>query len=244
MTAGKDFKKLIRKRMLRTGESYTAARRHFLRAEEAGMTRPTESPLNQPIDTLNLTVKTTKVLKQQNISTIAALRDRTEAELSDLGLAPQSRIEIREVLKELNRLGKTIVVSSHILADLEEICDAVAIMEHGHLVAGGSVEDLKQGLRERSTRHAWLVRVPSEHAEAAAIGADARIETDLHGEVSELAAEHGGCESHRTRPFGCRRPGFWGAAKRNTISSRGRRIPEPFPRSGGRRPGCGPPSPC
>ena len=75
------------------------------------------------------------------------------------GLDPRARIEIREVLKELNRLGKTIVVSSHILADLEEICDHVAIMEGGQLVTSGSLLDLTDGLRERSTEFAWFLRV-------------------------------------------------------------------------------------
>ena len=84
------------------------------------------------------------------------------------GLDPRARIEIREVLKELNRLGKTIVVSSHILADLEEICDVVAIMEHGRLVADGSVADLKASLRENTLRDTWRVRVADDTQEAAA----------------------------------------------------------------------------
>lgn len=83
------------------------------------------------------------------------------------GLDPRARIEIREVLKELNRLGKTIIVSSHILADLEEICDTVAIMELGALVAHGTVAELKAKLRKRNPRTAWRIRVePSEVAQA------------------------------------------------------------------------------
>lgn len=85
------------------------------------------------------------------------------------GLDPRARIEIREVLKELNRLGKTIIVSSHILADLEEICDAIAIMEHGRLVADGSVQDLKAAMRERTLRDTWRVCVAPEDHEAATI---------------------------------------------------------------------------
>ncbi|MGE0712438.1 MAG: ATP-binding cassette domain-containing protein [Planctomycetota bacterium] len=78
------------------------------------------------------------------------------------GLDPRARIEIREVLKELNSLGKTIVVSSHILADLEEICDHVAIMEHGRLVTHGSISGLTEELRGASTRIAWALRVVAE----------------------------------------------------------------------------------
>jgi ABC-2 type transport system ATP-binding protein len=75
------------------------------------------------------------------------------------GLDPRARIEIREVLKELNSLGKTIVVSSHILADLEEICDHVAIMEHGRLVTHGSIANLTEELRESAHKIGWTLRV-------------------------------------------------------------------------------------
>ncbi len=83
------------------------------------------------------------------------------------GLDPRARIEVREVLKELNRLGKTIVVSSHILADMEEICDHVAIMEHGQVIAHGSLASLTEELRGRAARCGWQVRVPAADAERA-----------------------------------------------------------------------------
>ena len=75
------------------------------------------------------------------------------------GLDPRARVEVREVLKELRRIGKTIVVSSHILADMEEICDRVAILEHGRLVAHGSVAELTRDLARPSATAAWVVRV-------------------------------------------------------------------------------------
>jgi ABC-2 type transport system ATP-binding protein len=50
------------------------------------------------------------------------------------GLDPRARIEIRGLLRELKRMGKTIMISSHILSELEEICDHVGIIEHGRLV--------------------------------------------------------------------------------------------------------------
>jgi ABC-2 type transport system ATP-binding protein len=62
------------------------------------------------------------------------------------GLDPRARIEIRVLLKELRRMGKTIVISSHILEDLEEICDRVAVIEHGRVVVAGAVGDLKRQL--------------------------------------------------------------------------------------------------
>jgi len=62
------------------------------------------------------------------------------------GLDPRARIEIRELLRELKRMGKTIMISSHILSELEEICDRVGIIEHGKLVFGGTIEEIRPRL--------------------------------------------------------------------------------------------------
>jgi len=62
------------------------------------------------------------------------------------GLDPRARIEIRELLRELKRMGKTIMISSHILSELEEICDRVGIIEHGRLVFGGTLEEIRPRL--------------------------------------------------------------------------------------------------
>ena len=62
------------------------------------------------------------------------------------GLDPRARIEIRELLRELKRMGKTIMISSHILSELEEICDHVGIIEHGKLVFSGTMEEIKPRL--------------------------------------------------------------------------------------------------
>ncbi len=67
------------------------------------------------------------------------------------GLDPRARIEIRELLRELKRMGKTIMISSHILSELEEICDHVGIVESGKLVFSGNIEDVnaKLGLQRK-----------------------------------------------------------------------------------------------
>ncbi|MBN2312600.1 MAG: ABC transporter ATP-binding protein [Sedimentisphaerales bacterium] len=62
------------------------------------------------------------------------------------GLDPRARIEIRELLRELKRMGKTIMISSHILSELEEICDHVGIIEHGQLVFSGTIEEIRPRL--------------------------------------------------------------------------------------------------
>jgi len=62
------------------------------------------------------------------------------------GLDPRARIEIRELLVELARMGKTVFFSTHILADVAQICTRVGIIEAGKLVAVGNLEDLQQHL--------------------------------------------------------------------------------------------------
>jgi len=63
------------------------------------------------------------------------------------GLDPRARVELRELLRELRALGKTIVISSHILPELEELCTSVAIIDHGRLLASGRVEDIADRFR-------------------------------------------------------------------------------------------------
>lgn len=56
------------------------------------------------------------------------------------GLDPRARVELRELLRELSRMGKTIVLSSHILTEVQQMCDALGIMAQGRLVNHGSAE--------------------------------------------------------------------------------------------------------
>lgn len=65
------------------------------------------------------------------------------------GLDPRARIEIRELLVELSRMGKTIFFSTHILADVAEICTDIGIIEAGKLVALGNLEDIQRQLLPR-----------------------------------------------------------------------------------------------
>jgi ABC-2 type transport system ATP-binding protein len=62
------------------------------------------------------------------------------------GLDPRARVEIRELLLEVARLGKTIIFSSHILADVAELCTRVGIMEDGKLAVVGTLGQLSQKL--------------------------------------------------------------------------------------------------
>jgi ABC-2 type transport system ATP-binding protein len=69
------------------------------------------------------------------------------------GLDPRARIELRELLKELQRMGKTILVSSHILHELSQFCTRIGIVEAGHMVAEGSLTDIYRKLDLKKLIH-------------------------------------------------------------------------------------------
>ncbi len=82
------------------------------------------------------------------------------------GLDPRARIELRELLKELRALGKTIMISSHILTELAEMCTHIGIVEMGRLLVSGEVSDV---LRSIQPHKIVEVRVLEDAARAAQI---------------------------------------------------------------------------
>jgi ABC-2 type transport system ATP-binding protein len=78
-------------------------------------------------------------------------------------LDPRARIEFRTLIRELAADGKTILLSSHILTELSEICDAVAVIEKGKILATGAVEDIMKGLRQHRV---LMVRLAGERDSA------------------------------------------------------------------------------
>lgn len=69
------------------------------------------------------------------------------------GLDPRARIEIRALLKELRAMGKTILVSSHILPELADICNKIGIIERGELLVHGAVTDVMKQVRDNIVLH-------------------------------------------------------------------------------------------
>ncbi len=74
------------------------------------------------------------------------------------GLDPRARIELREMIERLAEAGKAILISSHILTELAEIADRVAIIEQGRLLAVGSVAEISAGVQSRSTARVRVLR--------------------------------------------------------------------------------------
>ena len=74
------------------------------------------------------------------------------------GLDPRARIELREMIERLAAAGKAILISSHILTELAEICDRVGIIEQGRLLAVGSVAEISAAVTGRSTVRVRVLR--------------------------------------------------------------------------------------
>ncbi|MBM82182.1 MAG: multidrug ABC transporter ATP-binding protein [Planctomycetaceae bacterium] len=72
------------------------------------------------------------------------------------GLDPRARIEVRELLKALKEMGKTILISSHILHELSQLCTRIGIIEAGQMVAEGSLEDIFRKLSLKRVVHVQL----------------------------------------------------------------------------------------
>jgi len=113
------------------------------------------------------------------------------------GLDPRARVEMRELLRELGAMGKTVVLSSHILSELAELCDSIGIIEKGHLVTSGLLEQIRQQVHEGRRLH---IRVLSD-AEAAAVALRANpwvgevIPFSDEEETHELQVDFSGDES-------------------------------------------------
>ena len=63
------------------------------------------------------------------------------------GLDPRARIEMREILKELSNMGKTIIISSHILPELAELSDVIGVIEDGEMIAIGNVDEISRRMK-------------------------------------------------------------------------------------------------
>src|SRR5437870_7502771 len=93
-------------------------------------------------------------------------------------LDPRARIELRELLKELRRMGKTILISSHILPELQDLCNTVGIIERGELIYAGPWADIVRKARGGLVLHVGVADNPA--AAGALLSQNANIETVNH----------------------------------------------------------------
>jgi ABC-2 type transport system ATP-binding protein len=78
------------------------------------------------------------------------------------GLDPRARIEVRELLKALKGLGKTILISSHILHELAQLCTRIGIIEAGQMITEGSLEEIYHNLGLLQVVHVQIVNLTDE----------------------------------------------------------------------------------
>ena len=136
------------------------------------------------------------------------------------GLDPRARVEMREILRELRGMGKTILVSSHILPELAELCTSVGIIDRGRLLRAGSLAEIERSLRATALLRIDLLgdepevdavvdrlgtdgRVMSVQRATAAEGRPTRLEVGFDGDPGEQAALLAAlvAEGHRVSGF-------------------------------------------
>ena len=116
---------------------------------------------DQSVDTLS------RGLKQRLCLARALVHDPAVLLLDEpaSGLDPRARVEMREILKELQRMGKTIVISSHILPELTELCTMIGIIDQGRMRATGPVQDV---IRQLTSGRRLRIMVLGQRDEAVA----------------------------------------------------------------------------
>jgi ABC-2 type transport system ATP-binding protein len=104
-------------------------------------------------------------------------------------LDPRARIEFRTLIRELAADGKTVLLSSHILTELSEICDAVAVIEKGKILATGTVQEIMMGLRQQRV---LTVRLAGERETAMRFLLEQPGVSKLHDANDRLEFEYSG----------------------------------------------------
>jgi len=115
------------------------------------------------------------------------------------GLDPRARIEVMAILQELQRLGKTIMISSHILSELQTLCNRVAIIEKGKLIYTGPVQGVRDQMatgqiywvtvRDNSAKALELLKARSEVAEAVPVDGQVKVTFKDHDTDPGFIAE-------------------------------------------------------
>ncbi|MDX9910936.1 MAG: ABC transporter ATP-binding protein [Phycisphaerales bacterium] len=145
---------------------------------------------------------------QQRLSVARVLLHDPKVLLMDepaSGLDPRARVEMRELLKELRRMGKTILISSHILHELAELCNVVGVIERGRLLFHGTVDDILRRAKVGQVVHVGVTERIEDAAKVLSKLAGVRkIAITQNGHAGErimqVAFEEGGGASYTDIP--------------------------------------------
>ena len=91
------------------------------------------------------------------------------------GLDPKARIEIRRIIRALQKQGKTIFVASHMLHEISEVCDKIALINHGNIVAFDTIENLEKNLKEKELHCQLLNPISREKLEVIINGLNEKV---------------------------------------------------------------------
>ena len=107
------------------------------------------------------------------------------------GLDPRARLEMKALLNELRGMGKTILISSHILSELADFCTSIGIIERGKLLAAGSIQEIQGQLRTHRVLKVRILDESTDRAESilrsdssvrSVNGFDHTLTAEFHGE--------------------------------------------------------------
>jgi len=121
------------------------------------------------------------------------------------GLDPRARIEIKELLKELQSMGKTILISSHILPELADICNKIAIIERGELLISGEINAI---MRQLTGSHVLEIRVADDIDTAVQV-----LQSQME-DIREVQVEDGTIRAYYIGPPGEHYRVMWALAER------------------------------
>ncbi|MGC4100069.1 ABC transporter ATP-binding protein [Ferruginibacter sp.] len=155
---------------------------HYLSAEDnlkiaARIKGRGEEDIDKVLQTVNLYQRRTSKFStyslgmKQRLAIASALLGDPEVLVFDEptnGLDPAGIAEIRELIKELNRKGKTIIMASHILDEVEKVCSHVAIIQKGVLKTVGSVKEIMTGSASTDTASTVLIEVSADNNDSLA----------------------------------------------------------------------------
>lgn len=110
------------------------------------------------------------------------------------GLDPRARIELREILKQLRAMGKTILISSHILPELAELCDEIGVIEQGRLIACGALDDVSVRARGITL---MLVRTLTNRHQAGRVLSQSPLVKDLEEQEDGFRFRFVGSEAEK-----------------------------------------------
>jgi len=108
-----------------------------------------------------------------------------------VGIDPQSRNHIMESIKELNRMGKTVIYTTHYMEEAEELCDQIGIIDHGKIIAEGKLRDLQKIISENELIY---IEIDGDASSAAETLADIKDVLSASAEEEGILVTHNGEE--------------------------------------------------